>query len=597
MPNLNVPFAGRTLIIPRAYFTDDVTGALGNAPPASPPLLFLGYGYNTPFQPVTCGSPQELNRLIRGGPSASFIDFLTNPSGQLNGAQQVTFINCGANTPSSQTLATTGSFAAINMVSTNYGLPSNLLQSQVQTASVSGSRLTLYDGYAGVTQTGDNLGVPFSLTYLGSASASVSYSVTASAGIASLLTTSSPTSGESLRIPLGDGNFASISDVVSYINGTGAYSARLLSSTNGNLPSAQLDAAAAIPLVSGGVAQYVYATLTDPVYWINNGAGGLASGSIAAGVTSSSGVPLVVSVLTPFSGATSVPPTLSGWASGFNIGLTLNAWAVFAGSNASGVVALGQQHVTTASQPENGKRRRFFTGSALGDTVAQAIARSQAMDSIRCTGVYPGIYRTSTTTGLNTLYDGLHLAAAVAGMATGNAPATPLTNKAVTGNGMEVPLTPTQVDQLQQGGVMPVWVSPDTGVPTIVSDFTSWQIDDNPENCFNQQVACRDYLSYAVIKTLQPYVGTIASPPTETIIGNKLIGSLNGLVYTPNRTYGVLAAWDTASLVLNFNGASQLLSITVSATFVGQNRFITCTVDVQPLNIVVSGSTPTATVL
>lgn len=597
MPNLNVPFAGRTLIIPGAYYDDDVSGALGVSAPASPPLLFLGYGYNTPFVPQTVGSPQELAEIIRGGPAASFIDFLMNPSSQLNGAQQVTFINCGPNTAASAVLNTSGSNAAINLVSVQDGLPSNLLQRSVQTATVSGAKITLFDGYSGNQAVGDNLGVPFSISYLGTASASVAYSVVQVSGSATVFSTTSPNSGESLNVPLGTGNYSTIAQLVAYINGTGAYSARILSSTNGALPSASLDTATAVPLTSGGTSGYVFATLTDPVFWINNLGGGLASGSLAPGVSSLPTVALVTSVLTPFSGATSVPPSNTNFASGFNIGLTLNAWTVFAGSNNSGVIALGQQHVTTASQPENGKRRRFFTGSSIGDSITTAVADAQSMDSIRCTMVYPGIYRTNTTTGLNQLYDGLHAAAAVAGMATGNAPATPLTNKSITGNGVEVALTTSQIDQLQQGGVMPIWNNPNTGVPTIVSDLTTWQVDNNPENVFNQQVACRDYLSYATLKVLNNYVGTIASPPTEVQIANAIKTLFNVLVYTPNRTYGVLAAWDPTSLVLTYNGQNQLLSITVNATFVGQNRFITCTVDVQPLNIIVAGSTPTATVL
>jgi hypothetical protein len=596
MANMNVPFGGSTLIVPGAYANDSVAAALPTTPPATPPLIFLGYGYCQPFTPVTYQSAATLQAALRGGPATDYINFIYNPSTQLQGAQQVTFIECGTNTQSAAALNASGSVQVILLRSGNYGLPSNLLQRQVQSGTSAGAKITLYDGYSQATVVGDNLGVPFTLSYLGAATG-VTYSVIVTGGAATALTTNSTASGESLNIPLGAGQFSTVSQVVQYLNGTSAWSAQVLSTTNGALPSSSLDAAANIPMASGGGTSGVTAILGDPVYWVNNLTGGLATASIVSGITSSVSAALVPTVMSPFSGATSTPPTLANYASGFNVALTVQGWAVFADSNASGVVALGVQHVQTAGTPAQGKWRRFFTGSSIGDSVAQAVSRSQQMNSIYGENVYPGIWRTSTTTGLNVLYDGLHAAAAAAGMSTGNPPATPLTNKALLGNGVEVNLTVDQINTLQQAGVMPIWISPQTGVPTIVSDFTTWQVDANPENVFAQQVACRNFLEYGMVTTMQPYVGSIAAPTNETVITNAAISYLNNSVWSPNRSNGVLAAWDSSSLQLIFTGAQQLAAIAVNVIYVGQNRFITTTFNVQPLNIVVVGSTPAATIL
>jgi len=51
-------------------------------------------------------------------------------------------------------------------------------------------------------------------------------------------------------------------------------------------------------------------------------------------------------------------------------------------------------------------------------------------------------------------------------------------------------------------------------LPTIISDFTTWQVDANPLNVFTQQVACRWWLAYTMRNALQPYIGGIASPDT-----------------------------------------------------------------------------------
>lgn len=592
MPNLNVPFNGQTLIIPGSYYADNVSNSLPGQT-TTPPLVFLGYGYGQQqFVPATYDTPQALLTAIRGGPCSGYVPFLTSPSTQLNGAQQITFINVGTNTQSSYQLASSAS-GVINFTSVNYGLPSNLLQISVGTGIQAGKTVTIYDGYSQTTAVGNNLGVPFSLSYLGTASG-VTYSVTVSGSTATAFSTSSSHAGESLVIPLNPANFGTIEQLVQYLNGTGFYNATILS--NGALPSSFLDSASNVALASGvgasgGTPANVTATLGDIVYWANQNSQGLVTAAITAGTTSAPGLAPTNIPLTPFTGATSTPPTLTNYASGFNVALTVPGWAVFADSSASGVQALGTQHANTASQTVNGSWRRFVTGSNLGDSVQQAVATSQAQNSKYTTYVYPGLYAVDTNTGVNTLYSGLYAAAAVAGMMTGNAVATPLTNKSVAGTGVETKLTVSQIDQLQQAGVMVLYVPQQTGVPTIVSDFTTWQLDANAENVFNQQIACRSFLAYSMVNATSPYVGTIADPLTESKILNAVKTCLNALMYNSGNANGVLVSWNPNTLQLQYTGAQQLAAVQVSVMFVGQNRFITEYVNVLPTNFTISAST------
>lgn len=583
MPNKNVPFAGQTLIIPGAYYADNVSNAGSPVVPTTPPLILIGYGYGQqPQVAVNYSSAADLLAAIRGGPVSGYVPFLTNPSPQLNGAQQITFINVGENTRSSLTLFSSTS-GVINLTSTNYGLPSNLLQAQVAAGSVGGKAVTLYDGYSKVAASADNLGLPFRLSYTGAATG-VTYSVVTSGGVATTFITSSPTSGESVNVSLSPAAYGTVASLVQYLNGTGFYNAQVVS--NGNLPSSNLDAVTSGALTSGLTS--VTATLGDVIYWVNNNAQGLATAALASGITSSPAVSPSNIPLTPFSGAVSVPPTLSDYASGFNVALGVPGWAVFADSNSSGVRALGAAHVANASLPNVGRWRRFFTGSSTGESVATALANAAQADQINVTYAYPGIYRVDSATGINTLFDGLHVAAAVAGMATGNAVATPLTNKPLNGTGVETKLTTSQIDQLQQGGVLPLWTPQQTGVPTIISDFTTWLVDANPENVFNQQVACRYFLGYTIVNTLQPYVGTQADPQTEAKILNAVKQALNALLANSGNANGILVSWDPNTLSLTYSGTNQLAAVVVSVVFVGQNRFITATVNVLPLSIVLS---------
>jgi hypothetical protein len=207
------------------------------------------------------------------------------------------------------------------------------------------------------------------------------------------------------------------------------------------------------------------------------------------------------------------------------------------------------------------------------------------MNAIEASYVYPGIWRTNLQTGQNQLYGGLYAAAACAAMAAGNRVAEPLTSKALVGNGVEVALTTSQINQLQQAGVICLRVPQSTGVPTIVSDLTTYQMSNNPEDVFNQQVACRQYLAYSLIQTATPYVGQIdAGVSSLGKIKKAITATLNALKYTGPGSSGILSSWQNSSLVLTYDGATQTVAITVSVVFVGQNRYITEFVNVQPLN-------------
>jgi hypothetical protein len=587
MPNLNVQFNGQTLIRPGAYYIDDVSGV--NGPLATvPPLLVVGYGYGTPpLTPTNFTTEQAFLNAVRGGPVGAFAPFIFTPSGQLNGASLITFINVGENTQSTLTLNNSSAVPSIKLTSYDYGAPSNLLQAQVSAGSIAGSLITLYDGYANTESQGDNLGVPFQMAYLGSAT-TVTFTVTQVASGATQLTITSPNVGESVSIPLSAATYATVSAVVEYLNGTGYYAANTISATNGALASTSLDACAAIPLPqpTAGTPNYVNVTsiLPDPIYWVNQFNSGMAKASVASGGTSSRTESLAVLPLTHFTGGTSVPPVLADYANGLNLGLTQAAFVVFCDSNSIGVQSLGAQHAIQASSVSARRPRRFITGSSIGDTVTQTLTNIKPLNSIQSTYCYPGIYNVSTTTGLNTLYGGLYVAAAVAGMLVGNPIATALTNKSISGTGVEVFLSDAQINTLQQGGCLPV-VTSNAGTPLILSDFTCWLNDANPENVFNQQVGIRQYLEYVLIGACQPYVGTIASTFGLARVRNAVVAALNAEIYTPGGGNGVLSSWDASSLVLSYTGDNQTLAIQVSVTPVGQFRFILITVAIQQLNL------------
>lgn len=589
MPNPNVNFQGQILILPGAYYADNVSAAQPTTPPTTPPLIFVGYGYGQASGvAVTYASPQNLLAAIRGGPASGFVPFITDPSPEVNGAQLVTFINAAVNTQSSLNLLGTAPPSGVAVLtSVNYGVPSNLLQASVGAGSLAGKKVTIYDGFAQSEIVGDNLGVPFEVAYTGAATGGLSFTVATTGIIATSFTATSPNSGETATVNIGAGQYTTIEQIVNFLNGTGFWSAITLG--DGTLPATYLDHQTAT-LSASGSGGYAYTNVTaalgSVVYWANQYASNYVTAAISGSVAQlvSGDAPANIP-FTSFAGATSVPPTNQNYANALNFALTQPGWAVFVDSNAAAVQALLQQHVTQASEITNGAWRRGFTGSNVGDSVNTTISNAQSLDSNRVVYAYPGIYRTNTQTGINTLYAGLYAAAAAAGMATGNQPALPLTNKVLNGNGVEVQLNVSQINELQQAGVMCLGLLNNTNVPVIISDLTTWQIDNNPENIFLQQMQCRDYLAYSLVNALQPYTGTIAASITLVQVRNAVKACLNALIYTAGSN-GVINSWDPNSLVLTYTGATQTLNVQVNVTLVGQNRFITIYVPIQPLNLV-----------
>lgn len=608
MPNTNVQFQGQTLPIPGSYFADNVQAAQPANPALVPPMVFIAYGYGgKPFTPqhFPNGGGQALLDAMRGAPSASFVPFIANPSTQEFGASEIVYINCSSNTQSKLTLVDGVGTSVVQFTSADYGPPSNLLMLEVQTGTLGGVLLTLFDGYTGNTQqVCDNLGVPFQIAYTG-ASSGVTMTVNAVSGIgspsqsggttltagtgATTLMLNSPIAGESYTLPLGTGQYQTVGQLANFLNTTGHYVAEVLPNVaNGQLPTSFLDkqTSVALPAPTGGIDNFVNVTagIGSILYWANQFAVGLAS---ASGVVAGSyDVPANIP-LTHFAGAIAGPPTIGDYGTAFSKAASVNAWTVFADSNDPAVVALGVQHALDQSQPSVGKWRRFLSGSSIGDTVIQAETVARGMNAFESTYVYPGVWRTDINTGNNTLYSGLHVAAAVASMMAGNPIAEPMTMKSLIGNGVEAQLTlgaGGQVDELQQAGVMPIYINPLTGVPTIVSDMTTWQNDNNPENVFNQQVACRHGLAYSLSQGLHPYVGQIASPYGVARARKQCVNILNKLIYSPGNN-GILVSWDPKSLVLNYDGSTQTLTVKVNVVFVGQIRFILELAFVQPLNL------------
>lgn len=590
-PNMNTFFEGAELIVPGVYYADNVSNVL-QFPSSGPlPLIFIGYGNGPkPQTPVFFNSLLQAQSSLRGGQSSTYLTpmFLPSPDTTLNGVNSITYIEAGNNVQSSFNFKDASGTTVLTAYSAMYGESANLIQSEVVAGTIGGVQITLTDGYSGTSIVKNNLGIPMQIAYLGTGT-TTTYSVVASGGTVVSFVVSSPNAGESYTIPISATTYTTVSQIAAYLNGTGHYSASVVSDSN--LPATSLDIVSdvALPESTTGAGSYNFVNVTaylgDPLYWMNTFASNYVTGCVVpSGVVSSSTTQIVASPTANFSGGQSVPPISSDYADALNVAQTVTGWGLFIDSNTPAVLMLGAQHAALMSTISEKKYRRFFSGSTVGDSTSYTSNICLSLNGLTSSYVYPGVKIISTTTGLPTTMGGLYVAAAIAGLACGNRIAEPFTNKTINGIGVEVPLNTAQINSLQQSGAMVIQTSTVTGVPTLINDFTTWQEDNNVENVLNQQVACRFATSYYMNSLLQPYVGQIAAGVISLgKIKTQVVAGLNNILYTGPGSSGWIASWNPASLVLSFNGTTMTLSLTLSVIFVGQNRFITVYATVEPL--------------
>jgi hypothetical protein len=597
MAQVQISIGGQIAIIPGVYVQTQVTPSVPSGFLPTGPLVFLAAGQGgVPFTPYNYTDANSLIAAMRGASSQDYVNFMFNPSSELNGTSLVTYINVAPNTQSSATMQASGAQGVITLTSVNYGTPSNLINYSVAAGSVAGISMTLIDGFTGATASQDNLGVPFQLAYTGTSN-SVSYSITSAvAGKATSFAITSGNAGESITLDLTTSTFGTMSAVIQALNGTGFYTCSVITG-NGLENSYYLDVATSVSLPKpiATVNQYVNvtATLGDIVYFVNNNpvANTIATAKIAGSLTSVPGFIPVAVTNQYFSGATNVVPSLSNYASGLNVALNVPAWVVMTDKNNTalpGILALGSQHAALASTVLQGNWRRFLCGSAVNESAVTASSNARSQNEISTTYCWPGIIATNPLTGLTQTFDGNHVAAAVAGMMTGNPVPVPVTDVTLIGIGVEQITSIATMSQLQDNGVLVLASPSNTRLPTFLSDVTTWQNDNTAANVFNQQVSCRFALSYYITRQLAPYVGGIASNFTLAAAANSVKALLNSLIYNGNNAAGILNSWDPSTLVLQYNGPTQTLYVNVAVTFVGQNIFIVVTVTVNPLNITIN---------
>jgi hypothetical protein len=229
----------------------------------------------------TVYDPENLHIL-----GADLASYLKSPSFDLNtrGAYRIYVIRLGQPTPSTLTLLDGASTPVLHLDSADAGTYANKLSAEVASGTTVGKRITLR--FRQETTVLDNLRDAFHLAYTGNGSAAT-LTITRASDRATRLQTvlTGATDGSiGLDLDLAQDAFATVQQLVTYLNGQNGYRARMDRYGDPLLPSYELDAVAGttirtpvalvIRYVGAGSAATMTTTATTLATTITGGPGG-----------------------------------------------------------------------------------------------------------------------------------------------------------------------------------------------------------------------------------------------------------------------------------------------------------------------------------
>jgi hypothetical protein len=435
-----------------------------------------------PFVPLRFGSPQEARAVLRSGEMLKAVEKAFDPSAQTGGPMEVICFRVGGHADnhtgqptevtaqSASVIKGDGAVDLIDLVSTDYGTYTNQIKYKIETASISGKKLTTQFGNSYFSQ--DNVyRNAFSVFYVGAeATATVTIS-----GTQVILKSPAATTVATLELT----SYGTVQSLVDAIGVVSGFSASVLDG-NGETATLQgLDFVAAqsvkttldgsnLPLVS----YTATANLQAVVDWFN----GQGEGYVTATRKANVGIPVANVAFTYLTGGTDGVTVTADWQSVFDAIQNEDVQWVVPISSTPAIHAMADTHVSYMSNVAR-MERRCIVGGAVGATDDAAIAAAKTFNNDRTSYTHLGFYDYNAA-GVLRLFPPYILAAQIAGAFSGVNPGTALTNKALKIKGLERKLrNPVDTDRLILGGVLCV---EDTKKGfKVVQSISTWLINDN----------------------------------------------------------------------------------------------------------------------
>jgi hypothetical protein len=421
-------------------------------------------GQSSGGQPNTAlsfGSPDEAKATLISGDLLTAVLKAFDPSSETDGPSEVIAVRVNPAVQASLSLLDSSSAAAVNLVSTDYGLYTNQIKVKVEPGSTTGLKLT--------TQFGNDY-------YLGDNVARNAFSVQYAGGA---LTATMSITGTSLVLQAPSGNtvatvdlnaFPTVQQVVDKINSYAGFTASVVDGNGASTALNGLDYVTAVDVKTS--AYTATANLQAVVDWFNS----TGEGFITATRANNAGkVPVAVG-FTYLTGGSDGTVTMNEWSNAYTTLQTADVQWVTPISSNPAIWAMNDTHCAFMSNIAR-KERRGIVGMASGSTDSAALAAAKALNSDRTSLVHLGFYDYDANGNL-VLQPPYILAALLAGAFAGVNPGTALTNKAIKVRGLERNLrNPTDTDALINGGVLAV-ENTSSGYK-VVKSITTWLVNDN----------------------------------------------------------------------------------------------------------------------
>jgi len=531
----SVPFqsAGQRTehLIPGVFSRSAYIREVGGGAPANRAVLIGEAKGGEPNVLYFFTSPSEAREVLAGGPLLESVLAAFDPGNDLV-PQRIGAMRTNPGTQAQRQLSAS-STAVILAKSAIYGLHANQLKMKLEAGTASGSKKITVD-WKGSQIVKDNIVRPsFQIQYTGSGSAAV-MSITKT----QITTTVTGATGDNLSVAFS--SFATIDDVVNYINDTGKYSC-VVKTTDGRQLSTHLDSATDVAIKASAV--IAYSNLQAIIDTLNSIAFiGSAAFIDAAGART---VPDNDTAFIYFSGGTHGSSTVTEYTATLTALEALDVSIIGTSSTDAAVHALIKAHCVFMSSTVNRRERTFVVGGAAGETVAQAIERAQSLNSKYGSLAYPGCigYDFDDPSKTKTFAPSIY-AAKLLGMEAAMAVNEPWTNKAVSVLGWEKNLTMTEVESLISAGVAVGGRSQDNRLVTVRA-MTTYQGSDL-QLCERSMVREDLYMGRDLREALSGGIGSVNALSDSSILATLGIKSsqwlAQGLIVKGDKPSGVWGA-------------------------------------------------------
>lgn len=328
--------------------------------------------------------------------------------------QEIGFIRVNVGTQSSRTLQNSAT-DIYDITSYSYGTPMNQMRLKFSAGTTEGYRVQI--AYKDSTEDYDNIKRnSFSIQYTGSGGGTAG---TMDIDATTLTTTITGDTDANLSLTLAD--YASIQELVDYLNLTGDYTAEVLTDVPTQLATV-LDFQTAANIFT---AAYSATSDYQAVYEI------LDDADLLGAITKSGTTRLVPDADADYiylTGATAGTSTSSDYTTALAVLENEDIQFISTPSTEAAIHTLIKNHCVSMSSVDYKKERQFYVGGATGETVAEAVARAKVLNSEYGSLCYPGYYAYNDS-GVKTLYSPAYYACKQVGMLSALALNNPTTSK------------------------------------------------------------------------------------------------------------------------------------------------------------------------